>query len=71
MVRIAVPCAVAIEIDAILNEGHEPPHISKGMLSRPPSLKRSERQSLFFVIAYGHSLVVESMFKQSETIAII
>ena len=71
MVRIAVLHAVAIEIDAILNEGHEPPCISRGLLSRLPSFERSERRDLFFIIAYGHSLVVELMFEQSENMAII
>ena len=36
--------------DAFLNKWHEAPRVSRGLLSRPPSLKRSDRQGLFFVM---------------------
>ena len=37
---------------AFLNKRREVPHVSKGLLSRPPSLERSKRRGLFFVIAW-------------------
>ena len=40
--------------DAISNERHKAPRISRGLLSRPPTLERSERQGLFFVIAWWY-----------------
>ena len=40
---------VAIEMHPQTNGAKR--HISRGQLSRPPSLERSERQGLFFVIA--------------------
>ena len=43
--------------DAFSNEWREVPRVSRGLLSRPPSLERSEKRGLFFVI---HSLVVDS-----------
>ena len=55
--------------DAFLNKSHKAPCILIGLLSRPPSLKRSERRGLFFVMPVD-SLVVDSTFKQSENIAI-
>ena len=44
-------------------------HVLRGLLSRPPSLERNERQGLFFVMPID-SLVVDSTFEQSENIAI-
>ena len=38
--------------DAFLNERYEALRILRGLLSRPLSLERSERRSLFFVIAW-------------------
>ena len=38
--------------DAFLNEWHKAPRSSRDLLSRPPSLERSKRQGLFFVIAW-------------------
>ena len=50
LVRTVGPCAqtrVAIET----HEWHEVLHVSRGLLSRPPSLERSKRRGgLFFVI---------------------
>ena len=57
LVRIAVPCAqtrVAIEMHSRTGERerHEAPLVSSGQLIRPPSLEQSERQGLFFVVAW-------------------
>ena len=53
LVRIEVPCAqtrVAIGMHPGSNrERHEALRVSRGLLSRPPSLEQSERQDLFFV----------------------
>ena len=38
--------------DALSNEWRKAPRVSRGLLSRPPSLEQSERQGLFFVIAW-------------------
>ena len=50
LVRIEVPCAqTGVTIGIHLNERRKAPRVSRGLLSRPPSLERSERQGLFFV----------------------
>ena len=55
--------------DAFLNKQQEVLHSSIDLLSRPPSLKQSQRQGLFFVMPVN-SLVVDSMFEQSKNVAI-
>ena len=53
LVRIAVLCAqtgVAIELDAFSNKKARAQRVSRGLLSRPPSLKQNERRGLFFDI---------------------
>ena len=47
LVRIVVLCAQIR--DASSSERHKVPHISRGLLSRPPCLQLSERQGLLFV----------------------
>ena len=42
-------------------------HSSIDLLSRPPSLKQSQRQGLFFVMPVD-SLVVDSMFEESKNV---
>ena len=54
---------------AFSNELREAPHISRGLLSRPLSLKPSQRHSLFFVMPVN-SLVVDSTLEKSEKISI-
>ena len=51
--------------DAFSNKRRKVPHASRGLLSWPPSLERSERQGLFY-----DSLVVDWTFEQSENVAI-
>ena len=70
LVRIVLPCAqarVVIEIHSKMNGVKC--RASRGLLSRPPSLEQSKRQSLVFVTPVN-SLEVNSMFEQSENVAI-
>ena len=55
LVRFAVPRAqtrVAIEMHNFSNKWCEVPRVSRGLLSKPPSLEHSERRGLFFIIAW-------------------
>ena len=68
LVRMVVSCTnKGGHIDAFLNNAkcHT---FWRGLLSRPPNLKRSERQGLFVMPV--NSLVVDSMSEQSENVTI-
>ena len=54
---------------AFSNELREALHIPRGLLRRPPSLKPSQRHSLFFVMPIN-SQVVDSTLEKSEKISI-
>ena len=50
-----------------LERAAQAPHVSTGLLGRPPSFERSERRAMS---ALCHGLVVDSMFERSENVAI-
>ena len=60
LVRIVVPCAQTRlpgprgHRDAFSSSSKrcKAPHVSTGLLGRPPSLERSKRRGLFFVIVW-------------------
>ena len=58
LVGIVVPCAQTRLSwprgyrDAFSSEQRKVPYVLRDMLSRPPSLERSERRCLFFVVVW-------------------